>query len=93
MLASNFMGRPEAIFLRRVFFTIGGSLLAALSPVARRPAPLPARHGLPCSSPSRPAPVKRLLTRGDLNVIQISVPGADNTFITSDDTSPYNSAR
>ena len=83
MLASNFMGRPEAIFLRRVFFTVGGSLLAALSPVAR----------LPCSSPSRPAPVKRLLTRGDLNVIQISVPGADNTFITSDDTSPYNSAR
>ena len=59
MLASNFMGRPEAIYLCRVFFIVGGFLLAALSPMARRLAPLPARRGLPCSSPCRSAPGER----------------------------------
>ena len=32
----------------------------------------------------------RSLIRGDLNVIQISVPGDRYTFITLDGTSPYN---
>ena len=53
------MGRPETIYLCRVFFTVGGFLLAALSPTARRRAPLPAHRGLPCSSPCRSAPGER----------------------------------
>ena len=37
--------------------------------------------------------VKRPLIREDLNVIQYQSQEADNTFITSDGTSPYNSMR
>ena len=37
--------------------------------------------------------VKRLLIREDLKVIQYQSQEADNTFITSDGTSPYNSTR
>jgi len=37
--------------------------------------------------------VKRPLMREDLKVIQYQSQEADNTFITSDGTSPYNSTR
>ena len=37
--------------------------------------------------------VKRPLIREDLKVIQYQSQEADNTFITSDGTSPYNSTR
>ena len=37
--------------------------------------------------------LKRLLIREDLNVIQYQSQEADNTFITSDGTSPNNSTR
>ena len=37
--------------------------------------------------------LKRPLIRGDLKVIQYQSQEADNTFITSDSTSPYNSTR
>ena len=41
----------------------------------------------------RGAEVKRPLIREDLKVIQYQSQEADNTFITSDGTSPYNSTR
>ena len=48
-----------------------------------------ARHADPVAEGS----VKRPLIREDLKVIQYQSQEADNTFITSDGTSPYNSAR
>ena len=43
--------------------------------------------------PPRLQELKRPLTREDLKVIQYQSQEADNTFITSDGTSPYNSTR
>ena len=48
-----------------------------------------ARHADPVAEGS----VKRPLIREDLKVIQYQSQEADNTFITSDGTSPYNSTR
>ena len=43
--------------------------------------------------PAEAKVLKHPLIREDLNVIQYQSQEADNTFITSDGTSPYNSAR
>ena len=51
-------------------------------------------HPLPRSSSALHSPnLKRPLIREDLKVIQYQSQEADNTFITSDDTSPYNSTQ
>ena len=63
-------------------------------PEAARPGRIrTCRHQIRRGSGRRQRVVKHPLVREDLKVIQYQSQEADNTFITSDGTSPYNSTR